>query len=76
VPEGRIALVVVAVRTLILVGTYFAFSIGLTFYQKNLIREFSFPLSVVVCHVIVKFILASFFRTVIECYRSCSCSSR
>ncbi|CAG0913709.1 unnamed protein product [Notodromas monacha] len=56
------ALVAVGLQTCVLIVVYFVFSIGLTFYQKRLIHQFPFPLSVVVCHVIVKFCLAALLR--------------
>ena len=33
-------------------------------------QEFHFPLSVVVCHLVLKFVMASMCRTVWECYTS------
>ncbi|XP_047502331.1 solute carrier family 35 member C2-like isoform X2 [Penaeus chinensis] len=49
-------------RTLILILTYYTCSIGLTFYQKRLFRDFKFPLTVVIVHLFMKFILAGICR--------------
>lgn len=55
-------------KTAGLVGLYYLFSIGLTFYQKWFIEDFPFPLSVVICHLIVKFLLATQIRFILEWY--------
>ncbi|XP_022249758.1 solute carrier family 35 member C2-like isoform X2 [Limulus polyphemus] len=57
---------VVTVRTVGLVVLYYAFSIGITFYQKWFIKNFHFPLTVVICHLVVKFILSAVVRAVWE----------
>ncbi|KAF5283536.1 hypothetical protein FQA39_LY17316 [Lamprigera yunnana] len=49
-------------RNVLLISVYFVFSIGLTFYQRWLYQSFKFPLSVVLVHLIVKYLLASFIR--------------
>ncbi|XP_022672120.1 solute carrier family 35 member C2-like isoform X2 [Varroa jacobsoni] len=54
----------VSVRTIALVLLYYSFSIGITFYQKWFIKEFHFPLIVVTCHLVVKFILSWLCRVV------------
>ncbi|XP_017779040.1 PREDICTED: solute carrier family 35 member C2 [Nicrophorus vespilloides] len=50
--------------TVILISIYFAPSIGLTFYQRWLLQQFKFPLSTVLVHMIVKFILAALVRSI------------
>lgn len=55
-------------KTIGLVGLYHLFSIGLTFYQKWFIKDFPFPLSVVICHLVVKFVLAAQLRMISEWY--------
>lgn len=52
----------VALRTVGLILLYYSFSIGITFYQKWFIKEFHFPLTVVICHLVVKFILSGIIR--------------
>ncbi|XP_037077630.1 solute carrier family 35 member C2-like [Pollicipes pollicipes] len=47
--------------------TYFFFSISLTFYQKSLLQELRFPLSIVLAHLTVKFLLAATVRNYLEC---------
>lgn len=49
--------------TLILI--YFSLSIGLTFYQRWLLKDFHYPLTVVMYHLIIKWILAVCVRTVL-----------
>jgi len=55
-------------KTIGLVVLYYFFSIGLTFYQKWFIEDFPFPLSVVICHLVVKFILAAQIRMILQWY--------
>ncbi|XP_012286689.1 solute carrier family 35 member C2 isoform X2 [Orussus abietinus] len=57
--------------TTLLIALYFALSVGLTFYQQWLYstRGIPFPLSVVACHLIVKFFLATLVRCVRRCYK-------
>jgi len=43
---------------------YFSSSIALTFYQKDLLKILPFPLTIVVCHLFLKFCLAAFCRQV------------
>ncbi|CAN7937740.1 unnamed protein product [Ixodes hexagonus] len=59
----------VALRTIGLIVLYYCFSIGITFYQKWFIKEFRFPLTVVICHLVVKFILSGLIRLV---YQMCT----
>ncbi|KAF5295492.1 hypothetical protein FQR65_LT10480 [Abscondita terminalis] len=56
-------------RNILLISVYFLFSIGLTFYQRWLYQDFKFPLSVVVVHLIVKYLLASLIRTILIKYQ-------
>ncbi|XP_029835961.1 solute carrier family 35 member C2 isoform X2 [Ixodes scapularis] len=56
----------VALRTIGLIVLYYCFSIGITFYQKWFIKEFRFPLTVVICHLVVKFILSGVIRLVFQ----------
>ncbi|XP_014662080.1 PREDICTED: solute carrier family 35 member C2-like isoform X2 [Priapulus caudatus] len=49
---------------------YYGFSIGLTFYQKWFISDFHYPLSIVICHFVVKFIIAWLLRTIWQCWTS------
>lgn len=39
-------------------------------YMYLIFQEFHFPLSVVVCHLVLKFVFASLCRTIWECCRS------
>ncbi|KAL7639579.1 UNVERIFIED_CONTAM: hypothetical protein RMT77_010080 [Armadillidium vulgare] len=49
-------------RTLLIILFYYACSIGLTFYQKHLFKDFKFPLTVVVVHLLIKFLLSGLCR--------------
>jgi hypothetical protein len=49
-----------------LVSCYFILSIGLTFYQRWLLKDFHYPLSVVLYHLIIKFIISFVIRV---CYK-------
>ncbi|KAK7066463.1 hypothetical protein SK128_010420 [Halocaridina rubra] len=62
---GQICLSVM--RTLILILVYYACSIGLTFYQKKLFKDFKFPLTVVIVHLFMKFLLAGLCRVAYTC---------
>ncbi|XP_073957608.1 solute carrier family 35 member C2-like [Choristoneura fumiferana] len=42
---------------------YFSLSIGLTFYQRWLLKDFRYPLTVVMYHLIVKWVLSVVVRT-------------
>ncbi|GAB6021400.1 hypothetical protein CHUAL_004008 [Chamberlinius hualienensis] len=55
-------------KTTALIALYYVFSIGLTFYQKWFIEDFPFPLSVVICHLVVKFLLAAQLRIILRCW--------
>ncbi|PSN57901.1 hypothetical protein C0J52_00210 [Blattella germanica] len=61
---------ILSVKTLLLILLYFTLSIGLTFYQRTFLQTFHFPLSVVVCHLIFKFMFASLCRTCWKCFTS------
>ncbi|XP_077504019.1 solute carrier family 35 member C2 isoform X2 [Amblyomma americanum] len=56
----------IALRTVGFVLLYYCFSIGITFYQKWFIKEFRFPLTVVICHLVVKFVLSGLLRLVYQ----------
>nr|XP_021192189.2 solute carrier family 35 member C2 [Helicoverpa armigera] len=49
-----------------LILLYFSLSIGLTFYQRWLLTDFKFPLTVVMYHLIVKWILSVLVRLVLH----------
>ncbi|RWS10884.1 solute carrier-like protein [Dinothrombium tinctorium] len=55
-------LAIQAFRTVCLILLYYCFSIGITFYQKWFIKGFHYPLTVVFCHLIIKFLLSSIAR--------------
>ncbi|XP_054165384.1 solute carrier family 35 member C2-like isoform X2 [Oppia nitens] len=57
-------LFVIALRTLGLISIYYLFSIGITFYQKWFIKRFHYPLSVVMCHMIIKLLIAALIRQI------------
>uniref|UniRef100_A0A915KK42 Uncharacterized protein n=1 Tax=Romanomermis culicivorax TaxID=13658 RepID=A0A915KK42_ROMCU len=44
------------------ISLYYPASIGLTFYQQWFIRKFHFPLFVVFCHFIIKYLLSCVVR--------------
>ncbi|XP_053624788.1 solute carrier family 35 member C2 [Plodia interpunctella] len=49
-----------------LILLYFSLSIGLTFYQGWLLKEFSYPLTVVMYHLVVKWLLSVLVRVVLH----------
>ncbi|XP_074097468.1 solute carrier family 35 member C2-like [Cotesia typhae] len=53
-------------RSLVLVGSYFILSVGLTYFQQWFLKDhgFHYPLSVVMCHLLVKYFLSAFIRNV------------
>lgn len=59
---------VAAVKTFCLVVFFYTFSIGLTFYNQRFIRHFEVPLSLTMAHLIVKFIISAFLRTLLSLY--------
>lgn len=48
--------------TLLLILCYFTLSIGLTFYQRLLLQEFRYPLTVVVYHLCFKLVMSAVIR--------------
>lgn len=62
-----VSFLVLAVKTVALVMFYYIFSIGLTFYNKKVVKNFQLPLSFTMAHLVVKFILAGLVRCVIDC---------
>ncbi|XP_045784117.1 solute carrier family 35 member C2 [Maniola jurtina] len=48
-----------------LILLYFSLSIGLTFYQRWLLKDFHYPLTVVMYHLVVKWILSVLVRLVL-----------
>ncbi|XP_053673240.1 solute carrier family 35 member C2 [Anopheles nili] len=55
------------VVTLVLIICYFSLSIGLTFYQRQLLQHFKLPLFVVLYHLVIKFLLSVVVRAVLRC---------
>lgn len=55
------------IMTLLLIACYFTLSIGLTFYQRNLLQHFKLPLFVVLYHLVVKLVLSAIVRSVLRC---------
>ncbi|XP_012143878.1 solute carrier family 35 member C2 isoform X1 [Megachile rotundata] len=55
----------------VLIVTYFVLSVGLTFYVQWLYNSygFNFPLTVVICHLTVKFLLSSLIRCIKTCWK-------
>jgi len=58
----------IAIRTMALIGFYYAASIGLTFYQKWLIKRLQFPLTIVLCHFVMKFVASGGCRLIYSLY--------
>eukprot|EP00092_Neocalanus_flemingeri_P040474 GFUD01044077.1.p1 GENE.GFUD01044077.1~~GFUD01044077.1.p1 ORF type:complete len:477 (-),score=81.09 GFUD01044077.1:335-1765(-) len=58
----------VAFRTMALISFYYATSIGLTFYQSWLLKKLQFPLTIVLCHFIMKFVASWGCRMVYSLY--------
>ncbi|KFM57012.1 Solute carrier family 35 member C2, partial [Stegodyphus mimosarum] len=63
-----VRLILLFFRTIGLVCLYYCFSIGITFYQKWFIKDFHFPFTVVICHLVVKFILSGLMRCCYQVY--------
>lgn len=59
---------VAAVKTFCLVVFFYTFSIGLTFYNQRFIPHFEVPLSLTMAHLIVKFMISAFLRTLLSMY--------
>lgn len=51
------------ISTAATIALYFILSIGLTFYQRWLLQKCHFPLFVVVCHLVIKFITSAMYRS-------------
>ncbi|XP_076171108.1 solute carrier family 35 member C2-like [Ptiloglossa arizonensis] len=60
-----------AFLTFLLILIYFVLSVGLTFYLKWLYNTygFHFPLTVVICHLLTKFLLSAIIRCIKTCYK-------
>ncbi|CAG9138315.1 hypothetical protein JYU34_000668 [Plutella xylostella] len=56
-----------ALLSLGLILLYFSLSIGLTFYQRWLLQGFKFPLTVVMYHLVIKWLLSVCVRTILYC---------
>ncbi|KAK9302099.1 hypothetical protein QLX08_005819 [Tetragonisca angustula] len=58
-------------QIIILILCYFVLSVGLTFYVQWLYNTygFHFPLIVVICHLLVKFLLSALIRCVRTCWK-------
>ncbi|XP_028523257.1 solute carrier family 35 member C2 isoform X2 [Apis cerana] len=58
-------------RTIILIFCYFILSVGLTFYVQWLYNTygFHFPLTVVICHLLLKFLLSALIRCIKACWK-------
>nr|ACO15708.1 Solute carrier family 35 member C2 [Caligus clemensi] len=50
--------------------SYFGSSIGLTLYQKKVLRKYPYPLTIVLCHLFIKFILSWTLRFLLRGHRS------
>jgi len=50
----------------VVVLAYFSTSVALTFYQKDLIVALPFPLIIVTCHLVIKFVLALLCRAALS----------
>ncbi|KAK7791723.1 hypothetical protein R5R35_009372 [Gryllus longicercus] len=57
-------------RSLSCIILYLVLSIGIVFYQRWILMDLQFPLSMVLCHLTVKFILAGLCRNIWECCTS------
>uniref|UniRef100_A0A8C9V5S3 Solute carrier family 35 member C2 n=1 Tax=Scleropages formosus TaxID=113540 RepID=A0A8C9V5S3_SCLFO len=57
-----------ALRTLGLVLFYYVFSIGITFYNKWLMKDFHFPLFMTLVHLAMIFCLSSLTRCAMHCW--------
>ncbi|XP_075702557.1 solute carrier family 35 member C2 [Rhinoderma darwinii] len=53
--------------TVVLVLFYYSFSIGITFYNKWLLKRFHFPLFMTLVHLLMIFVLSSLSRTLMTC---------
>ncbi|CAG5003262.1 unnamed protein product [Parnassius apollo] len=66
-PKGKWSDICVqkSILSLGLILSYFSLSIGLTFYQRWLLKDFHYPLTVVMYHLVIKWILSVFVRTIL-----------
>ncbi|XP_061780620.1 solute carrier family 35 member C2 isoform X1 [Nerophis lumbriciformis] len=55
-------------RTLGLVLLYYVFSIGITFYNKWLMRDFHYPLFMTLVHLAINFCLSALTRWAMKCW--------
>ncbi|CAH2302169.1 solute carrier family 35 member C2 isoform X1 [Pelobates cultripes] len=58
-------------KTLLTVGLvvfYYCFSIGITFYNKWLLKGFHFPLFMTMVHLLMIFVLSAISREIVKCY--------
>ena len=58
--------IILGLRTTGLILLYYSFSIGITFYQKWLIKGFHYPLLVVLTHLLIKYFLSALIRSVMK----------
>ncbi|XP_019850680.1 PREDICTED: solute carrier family 35 member C2-like [Amphimedon queenslandica] len=56
-------------KTVLLILQYYFFSISLTFYNKKLLTNYPFPISMTIIHLIIKFLLAWTIRGTLYCAR-------
>jgi len=64
-----------SLRLAVTVVCYFSASVALTFYQKDLIGSVPFPLSIVICHLIIKYLLACLIRNILVRFWPSLCPS-
>ncbi|TRY96648.1 hypothetical protein DNTS_024262 [Danionella cerebrum] len=57
-----------ALRTVGLVLFYYVFSIGITFYNKWLMKDFHFPLFMTLMHLTIIFCFSALTRTLMQCW--------
>lgn len=57
-----------AVRTIGLVLFYYIFSIGITFYNKWLMKGFHFPIFITLVHLAIIFCLSALTRSAMQCW--------
>ncbi len=63
---------VTMIKVLALILLYWCCSISLTFFNRQLFRDYKFPLSITTLHMAFKFVLAAFIRW---CLRRIYCGS-
>ncbi|KAG1682483.1 Solute carrier family 35 member C2 [Nymphon striatum] len=56
----------IGAQIIALCALYFVFSIGLTFYQKWFVQTFRYPITIVIFHLVIKFLLAAICRLLYE----------